>query len=106
MKNNSKNSWIIIAIIIIVAFCVYYFFLYQPSSQTNTLLEEQTTDNQVGAEVLSLLNQIQALHIDSSFFQSAAYQSLVDYTVPIPIQNVGRNNPFAPIPGYSSKNKI
>lgn len=53
----------------------------------------------IGADVLSLLNRINSLKIDTSIFSSLIYQSLVDFSVEIPPQNVGRPNPFAPIPG-------
>ena len=51
----------------------------------------------VRTRVLSLLNQINSLKIDTSIFNSLVYRSLVDYSITIPEQNVGRPNPFAPI---------
>lgn len=105
-NNSSKNTWITIAIIIVVAVAVYIFFLSGPSTEDlGTLVEAQPEGEIAGAQVLSLLNQIEGLKIDSTLFQSQAYLSLIDYTVPIPVQNVGRSNPFAPIPGFTSKTK-
>lgn len=102
MRNqSSKKSWIIIGIIIVTAILAYYmFFAGSGTPAAGGLLEAQPEGNLVGAEVLSLLNQIQSLKIDTAFFQSSAYRSLVDYTVAIPDQSVGRANPFAPIPGF------
>lgn len=101
MKNqSSKNSWLIITVIIVLSITVYYLFFAGSAPASNSLLQAQPEGELVGAQVLSLLNQIQSLRIDSTFFQSPAYQSLVDYTVPIPAENVGRANPFAPIPGF------
>ncbi|MFA6459231.1 MAG: hypothetical protein WCV79_02435 [Candidatus Paceibacterota bacterium] len=106
MKNNSsKNTWITIAIIIAVSVGIYYFFMKDPAVPENTSFEVQPEGELVGAQVLALLNQIESLRIDNTLFQSPAYQSLVDYTVPIPVLNVGRANPFAPIPGYVPKKK-
>jgi len=108
MKNNSsKKSWIIIGIIIVAAFLIYYFYLSGSGTSTDSGLLAQEPEVEVAAaQVLGLLNQINALNIDSTFFQNPAYQSLVDYTVPIPTLNVGRADPFAPIPGFYSKTKI
>ncbi len=108
MKNNSsKKTWITIGIIIVVAFIVYYFYLSGSSSPADTGLLQQQPEGQLeAAQVLNLLNQVDSLTIDTSFFQGPAYQSLVDYTVPIPTMNVGRADPFAPIPGFFTKTKI
>ena len=55
------------------------------------------------SQVLSLLSQISNLHIQAQLFQDPAYLKLNDYSVPIPEKNVGRPNPFAPLPGEVNK---
>lgn len=35
--------------------------------------------------------------VDGSFFQNPSFLSLVDMSVPIPAEQSGRNNPFAPL---------
>lgn len=103
-QKSSMKSWIIVGIVIFVAIVVYYGFFSGSNIQPDTgSLEIQPEGELVGAQVLNLLNQIQSLKIDKTFFESAAYQSLTDYTVAIPDQGVGRTNPFAPIPGFNPK---
>ncbi|MFA6404840.1 MAG: hypothetical protein WCW03_02465 [Candidatus Paceibacterota bacterium] len=98
MKNqSSKKSWLIISGIIIIAIIVYFmFFSGTPDIEDQTMLQ-MTNAEETGMDVLSLLNQIQSLRIDSEFFDSTVYKSLQDYSVAIPTQDVGRDNPFAPI---------
>ncbi len=94
------KSWIIIAVLIVVALIVYYSFFNNTNSADSTL-QAQSSENVIGADTLSLLNQIQSLKIDKSFFQTAEYLSLMDYTVQIPAVNIGRMNPFAPLASVS-----
>lgn len=92
------NSWITIVGIIIVAALIYFiFFAGEPSASDQNLLQVGAAAEPVGQRVLSLLNQIQSLRIDDSFFSDPVYGSLQDYSVAIPQLPVGRDNPFAPI---------
>lgn len=83
---------------VIICFALGFFF-FQGSSAPDGMLVPEAATVPVSADVLSLLNQIQSLRIDTSLFKNPAYQTLRDYTVPIPELNVGRTNPFAPLPG-------
>lgn len=102
-KQSSKKSIIVIVVIVIIAAIVYFYYEGSAGPDSSALsLEAGGNADVVGAQVLGLLNQIQSLKIDRSFFTDPAYQTLRDYSVAIPPQNVGRPNPFAPIPGVSS----
>ncbi len=84
-----------------------YFYFEGGSSTPNasSLLQNAGTNSgQVGSTELSLLNQIKSLSVDTAFFTDPVYKTLEDYTVMIPVQNVGRPNPFAPIQGVLSPN--
>ena len=88
--------------IIVVAALIYFYTMGTPTdssslTQTNTAASAEVQN--VGSRVLVLLNQINSLKIDSSIFAGDAYRSLVDYSNTIPEQPVGRQNPFAPLPG-------
>jgi len=104
MNNNntrySSKNWLWMAIIVAVAVLAYFMFFSKPAVDESVLLTQPGGGEEVGLRVLNLLNQIQSLRIDATLFQSAAYRSLQDYTVEIPTDTVGRDNPFAPIPGY------
>lgn len=92
------KNWITVAVIIAVAAIIYFaFFAGAPDASDQSLLQSSPGGVAVGAQVLGLLNQIQSLRIDDSFFTGAAYNSLQDYSVAVPPLPVGRENPFAPI---------
>ena len=100
-KPKSKGTAIALVVIVIIALLLYFYFKGSPDTDSASSLEssnaEGLEDAQViGSRVLPLLNQINALKIDASVFNSAVYKSLVDYTIAIPEQPVGRSNPFSP----------
>lgn len=95
---NSKKTIIAAIIAIIVLAIVYFYFSNSAPVESVSSLQTQSA-SVVGTRVLSLLNQIKSLRIDTSIFKSPAYGTFVDYSVAIPELPVGRPNPFAPIPG-------
>ncbi len=105
-KQSSTGTYIVIAIILIVAGGIYFYSKgsnenIDTSSLEVTYTPESTDATLVGGRVLNLLAQINSLKIDGTLFNNPAYKSLRDYSITIPEQNVGRTNPFAPIPGAS-----
>lgn len=101
-KSSSKGTIITMTIIIIIALGLYFYYKGTPEKDPLSSLDAVDTENLedanlMGSRVLTLLNQINALKIDGSIFESTVYKSLVDYTITIPEQPVGRANPFAPI---------
>lgn len=102
-KSSSKGTFIAVIIIALLSLGAYFYFKGEPvdySTSLETVGTPESTEALVASNrVLSLLNQISSLEIDPSIFDSAVYNSLVDYTIAVPEQNVGRPNPFAPIPG-------
>lgn len=105
MKNqaNSKKSIISIIVIICAVAIGYFFYTGNKAPAIDSLLQTQATPeaNAASSRIMNLLNQISMLEIDKSIFSNAVYMSLVDYSVEIPSVPVGRQNPFAPIPGAS-----
>lgn len=99
--SNKKNIIIIVAVIVIAALAFYY--MSSSPSATDTGLQSNSA-NAVGASEIALLNQVEALRIDTTFFNDPAYKSLVDYSVAITPEAVGRPNPFAPVPGVPNPN--
>jgi hypothetical protein len=95
---TSKKTLIVAIVAILVLVLVYFYFSGGAPADTGSALQAQSA-SVVGTRVLSLLNQIKSLHIDTRLFDATAYKTLVDYSVEIPQTSVGRPNPFAPIPG-------
>ncbi len=85
--------------LVVVALVGLGYFYYSGSSTpaSTTLIAESDEGAAAAAQVLSLLNQIQVLKIDTAIFSDPGYKTLRDYSVAIPPVNVGRPNPFAPI---------
>ena len=104
---SSKKSTITIIAIIIVAVIAYFYYTGTQTSPDagSSLSTVSANDQAVGAQVLALLNQIQSLKIDTSLFKDPTYLTLRDYTVAIPSVPVGRDDPFAPLPGMASSSR-
>lgn len=103
-KESSKATYILLAIIAVVTLGLFFYFQGTPNDDATSSLTSVGTDGsanaqEVGARVINILNQINSLKIDGEIFSDPAYMTLVDYTITVPEQNVGRPNPFAPLPG-------
>ena len=96
--SSSTKTGILIAIILVLS-AGYYFYTSGGAPAGTSSLAVQTNTQPVGSDVLALLNTIHSLSIDPTFFQSQVYRSLVDFTVAIPPENIGRPNPFAAYSG-------
>ena len=101
-KNTpSKATFISLIIIVVVALLLYFYTKGEPTDSGSSLSTESSAESASAQEasnrVIILLNKINSLNIDAKLFESAEYKSLVDYTIAIPDQPVGRPNPFAPI---------
>ncbi|MDO8430661.1 MAG: hypothetical protein Q7S72_01555 [Candidatus Taylorbacteria bacterium] len=104
-KNTpSKTTFIALAVIVAIALGLFFYFQGDPTDADSSLetlgTPESLEAQEAGTRVLSLLNKIRSLKIDDSIFKSAVYKSLVDYSITVPEQSVGRANPFAPLSGH------
>jgi hypothetical protein len=101
-QKSSKKPYVIIGIVVVLAACVYFYFQGTSTSNVTGLLQANGDTPDVSAQVTALFNQIQSLQIDATLFKDPGYLTLRDYSVKIPVLNVGRVNPFAPLPGVPS----
>ncbi|MDB5238925.1 MAG: hypothetical protein JWO00_260 [Candidatus Parcubacteria bacterium] len=107
MKKSTSHTGLIVVVIVVALAAVGYFYTQGSSVPAgSTGLTATNGSGDVGLAEINLLNQIESIRMDSSLFQNPTYLSLKDYTVEIPSQNVGRPNPFAPIPGVGNPNAI
>jgi hypothetical protein len=89
--------------IIILAFVLVYFYMSGSAPVTGTL-SAGSTYGSVGSSELSLLGQVRSLKIDTALFSDPIFATaLKDYSVSITPEQVGRPNPFAPLPGEAVK---
>src|SRR6478609_6932883 len=111
MKSESKNgTYVAVLIIVAISAGMYFYYKGSPNDAATSSLETLNTPEaadaqQVGNRVLALLDQINSLKIDGSIFNDPAYKTLVDYSITVPEQPVGRANPFGPIPGSPATTK-
>ncbi|OGI71799.1 hypothetical protein A3J61_02240 [Candidatus Nomurabacteria bacterium RIFCSPHIGHO2_02_FULL_38_15] len=107
MKSTFKKIILFILIIgaiIIVAILVFGKEKIQTNvlqSQNQSLLSttEPSTAND-SAKFLQSLAQVKSMKLDTTFFANKSYQKLVDFSLPIVLEDprlVGRVNPFAPL---------
>jgi hypothetical protein len=91
----------IISILIIVLLFVVYSIFIKPDPEQEALLKStasaKTGSEIVGADIIKALNQIESLKLDQSIFADIVYLSLIDRSQEIPLEEVGRSNPFAPL---------
>jgi hypothetical protein len=100
MKQQNKSSKsTIIVIIIIVAAVIGYFYYEGSIPAVNTGLTQIDAMSGDDIMVTQLLAQVDTIRIDTKLFTDMAFKSLKDYTVSIQPLGVGRQNPFAPVPG-------
>ncbi|MFA6602092.1 MAG: hypothetical protein WCT02_04515 [Candidatus Paceibacterota bacterium] len=105
--NQAKSplkTYLIIGGVVIVAALAYFYFVGSKAPADTALDTVDTNEQEVGTRVFSLLGQINAIRIDTTFFAGPVYKTLKDNTVEVVKQPVGRPNPFAPIPGVSNPN--
>ncbi len=104
MQKNTptKTTFISLIVIVILALLVYFYYKgssnVNPESSVSVEIASQSAEARASTErVIQLLNIINSLKIDTKFFEGSVYKSLVDYTIPVQPQPIGRTNPFAPI---------
>ncbi len=97
MKALQKNKSIVIAIILfLIAMYVYKsFFAVDPLLVDDSGIVGSAVGVDVGSDLVSLNNSLQAVTLDTSLFSTPAYGTLVDFSSVLDEQPTGRHNPFA-----------
>lgn len=93
--SSSSSTTIIIIVVVVLAAGAYFFYQGKSTPVTGGLVAQDNSD--IGFAEVRLLEQIRSVHIDRSLFDDAEFRALQDYSVAIPPQPIGRDNPFAPI---------
>lgn len=106
MLDYFKENKGLAAIVIVAVLGVGGYFAYR-SSDTGALLTASgatsTPTSKVSRELLLTLGDLRSITLDNSLFTDAAFTSLVDFRVDIPLQPVGRTNPFAPLSAQGTR---
>ena len=81
---------------VLIAALVYFMFFSGDDSNQAVVATQNETDN-VSRELIITLSNLNTIRLDGSIFTDPVFLSLSDFGVQIPLQNVGRRNPFAPL---------
>jgi len=94
-----KQNKVFVGIIFAVVVLVGGYFIYgaggtpsEGSALTSTGVSETS---KVSRELLATLSNLKSISLDSSIFTDSVFLSLTDFGTVIPVQPVGRDNPFA-----------
>ena|SRR3989344_2141647 len=97
-------------LVLIAAFFLYrYIFVSSPAVDNNPGLQavgegEDGQASVVDDEFIRLLERLQGVTLDATIFASPAWQSLINFRVPLVHEEKGRPNPFSPVGFDSSLN--
>lgn len=90
-----KNKTAIGGGLAILLLIYVYLEYFAGSSSSATLTTSETSP--LSNDILITLQSIHSITLDNSIFSDPAFVSLTDFGVTIPLQNVGRRNPFLPV---------
>lgn len=91
-----------LTVLIVVGFFVYTIFISEPFPEEDTLVTTSPERSEVEAvtiDLLTLLLSLKTLEIDTSIFSDDRFKSLIDFSVELVPQPIGRPNPFLPLEG-------
>ncbi len=90
MKSLKNNKGVIAAIIIFV----FGMFIYNMLFKSDELLVGDTEKVAVGSDLVEIYSNLEKVTLDTLLFSSPGYKKLTDFSVEVPLQPVGRSNPF------------
>ena len=99
-----ENMLLTLVMLAAVLGLVYYaFFMQSPSNTGSTTLVTSTDVAGSGTpssqDLLVTISNLHTIKLDGALFADPGFVSLTDFGVIIPLENVGRRNPFAPVVG-------
>jgi hypothetical protein len=99
MKLDSRTITLIIAALVLAALAYWFFFSGSGNQQPLTA----GTQNAAQAQFETLVGELSPVSFDTALFSDVRFQSLVDISTPVAPEPIGRTDPFAAVPGVTSK---
>lgn len=97
-SHTIRNLVIAVVIIAAVVFAGYYYATRDTTPDATLLVGAPTASaSGVEGDLLSALQQLRHISLDTSIFQNPVFQSFIDYSTTLVPQAAGRPNPFAPL---------
>lgn len=97
---SSNTKKMIISATIVILLLVGVYFLFIRTAPEKALFDEfgnPVESGVVGKDLVNLLAELQAVNLNTSLFESEAFQRLTDYTSQLGNEPRGRVNPFQPL---------
>ncbi|MFH1402171.1 MAG: hypothetical protein ABIG87_00920 [Patescibacteria group bacterium] len=95
-KQQFKNILLTLITVLFLFFSYQYMVKADSDSQLSSVVNDSNI-SQVGAETLETLLNLRSMSLNADIFEDISFKKLVDFSVKLQEQPVGRINPFAPI---------
>ena len=99
MKTNSSTILILVTVLVVAAGAYWYFSV---NTGNESPLTVTTTTNDTQAQFQTLLGELQSIKFKTDIFSDPRFKALVDITVSVSPEPVGRTDPFAPVAGATA----
>lgn len=96
MREFLNNNKMLIGGVVVAGVLVWMYFAFF-TDESGELLSTAEETSPVSQELLVTLSNLRTIHLDETIFEDPVFISLSDFGVTIPLQAIGRRNPFAPI---------
>ena len=94
MKDLMKNKTILETVgAVAILLLLYFLFLRSPEKEPSTT-PTGSAPEALGADLLKMSNDLSRATLSQELFSNPGYLSLSDFSTPLPLQPVGRTNPF------------
>ena len=90
MKTLIANKGTLVSIIVFIM----VIFLYNLFKSETVSVPNELSASNIGNDLLKIHRELQRVTFDQTLFSSPSYLGLIDFSVSIPQQVVGRPNPF------------
>lgn len=93
-----KKNKTLTGVLILGAFFVVAMFLYSSTNNaSSSAVDAGVIESDTTQPLIEALASLSAIRLDGAIFSDPVFVSLTDFGVVIPLQPVGRRNPFLPI---------
>lgn len=92
-----KNIGVVLAILVAVFALVIYLNYFSGSSSVELLTSTGDETGSASTDLLATLSNLHSIKLNNSIFSDPVFLSLTSFGVELPLESVGRRNPFAPV---------
>lgn len=97
MFDYIKKNKIYAAGVLVAVFAIFYYAFFAGGSAPAPAVTSTSASTPVSQKLVVMLTSLNTIELNSAVFKDPVFQSLADFGVVIPQQQVGRRNPFAPL---------